>query len=148
MQFICIFWACLMSCESRSVVSICDPMDCSLSGSSALSMEFSRQEYWSGLPCPPLGDFPTQGSNPGLPHCRQILYCLSYQGSPGIMEWVAYPFSRGSSQPRNQISVSCFAGGFFTSWATRKAWCNWISIKKWTLTHNLHHVQKLAQNGW
>ena len=28
------------------------------------------------------GIFPTQGSNPGLPHCRQILYCLSYQGSP------------------------------------------------------------------
>ena len=27
--------------------------------------------------------FPTQGSNPGLPHCRQTLYCLSYQGSPG-----------------------------------------------------------------
>ena len=38
---------------------------------------FSRREYWSGLPCPPLGTFPTQGSNPGLPHCRQILYHLS-----------------------------------------------------------------------
>ena len=83
---------------------------------------FSRQEYWSGLPCPPSGDlpnpgieprsptlqtnsllseppgkpkntglgssslfqriFPTQESNPGLLHCRQILYQLSYQGSP------------------------------------------------------------------
>ena len=30
------------------------------------------------------GIFPTQGSNPGLLHCRQILYCLSYQGSPFI----------------------------------------------------------------
>ena len=29
----------------------------------------------------------TQGSNPGLPHCRQILYQLSHQGSPGILEW-------------------------------------------------------------
>ena len=38
------------------------------------------------------GIFPTQGSNPGLPHCRQILCCLSYQGSPRILEWVAYPF--------------------------------------------------------
>ena len=46
-----------------------------------LSMEFFRQEYWSGLPFPPLGIFPTQGSNPGLLHCRQILYCLSHQGS-------------------------------------------------------------------
>ena len=41
----------------------------------------------------------TQGSNPGLLHCRQILYCLSHQGSPGILEWVAYPFSRGSANP-------------------------------------------------
>ena len=42
------------------------------------------------------GIFPTQGSNPGLPHCRWILYRLSHQGSPRILEWVAYPFSRGS----------------------------------------------------
>ena len=37
----------------------------------------------------------TQGSNPGLLHCRQILYQLSHKGSPRILEWVAYPFSRG-----------------------------------------------------
>ena len=37
-----------------------------------LSMGFSRQEYWSGLPFPSPGFFPTQGSNPGLPSCRQI----------------------------------------------------------------------------
>ena len=83
---------------------------------------FSRQEYWSGLPCPPPGDLPnpgieprsptlqvdslpteppgmpmntgvdslsllqgitpTQESNWGIPHCRWILYQLSYQGSP------------------------------------------------------------------
>ena len=35
------------------------------------------------------------------------------------MEWVAYPFSRGSSGPRNQIWVSCIAARFFTSWASR-----------------------------
>ena len=34
-------------------------------------------------------------------HFRQIRYCLSHQGSPRILEWVAYPFSRGTSQPRN-----------------------------------------------
>jgi len=43
------------------------------------------------------GILPTQGLNPGLPHCRQILYQLSLNGSPRILEWVAYPFSRGSS---------------------------------------------------
>ena len=45
------------------------------------------------------GIFPTQGSNPGLPHCRWSLYQLSHKGSPRILEWVAYPFSSRSSQP-------------------------------------------------
>ena len=44
------------------------------------------------------GIFPTQGSNPGIPQCRQILYQLSHQESPRILEWVAYSFSSGSSQ--------------------------------------------------
>ena len=47
------------------------------------------------------GIFPTQGSNPGLPHCRRILYQLSHKGSPRILEWVAITSSRGSSQPRD-----------------------------------------------
>ena len=79
-----------------------------------LSLEFSRLEYWRGLPCPPPGDllypgiepgspslqavssssepleygvaeFPTQESNQGLLDCRQILYQLSYQGSPRLL---------------------------------------------------------------
>ena len=51
------------------------------------------------------GTFPTQGLNPGLPQCRQILYQLSHQGSPRMMERVVYPFSSGSSWPRNQTGV-------------------------------------------
>ena len=47
------------------------------------------------------GIFPIQGSNPGLAHCRWILYQLSPKGSPRILEWVAYPFSSRSSWPRN-----------------------------------------------
>ena len=47
------------------------------------------------------GIFPTQGSNPGLPHCRWILYQMSHKGSPGILEWLACAFSSGSSPPRN-----------------------------------------------
>ena len=39
------------------------------------------------------GIFPTQGSNPGLLNCRQILYQLSHNGNPRILEWVAFPFS-------------------------------------------------------
>ena len=37
-----------------------------------------------------------------------------------ILEWVAFPFSRGSSQPRDQTQVSCLAGGFFISLATKR----------------------------
>ena len=43
-----------------------------------------------------------------------------------ILEWVAYPFSRGSSWPRNPTKVSCIAGRFFTSWVTREAHYKWI----------------------
>jgi len=42
-----------------------------------------------------------------------------------ILEWVAFPFSRGSSQPRDRTHVSHIAGGFFTSWATREAQEYW-----------------------
>ena len=38
-----------------------------------------------------------------------------------LLEWVAFPFSRGSSQLRDQIQVSCTAGRFFTNWAVREA---------------------------
>ena len=67
------------------------------------------------------GIFPTQGSNPGLLHCRWIIYQLSHQGSPRILERAALPISGGSSQPRNRTGVSCIEGKFFTNWAMREA---------------------------
>ena len=66
------------------------------------------------------GIFPTQGSNPGLPHCRKILYRLSHKGRPKMLERVAYPFSSRFSWPRNQTRVSCIAGRFFSNWAIRE----------------------------
>ena len=48
------------------------------------------------------GNFPTKGSNPGLPHCRWILYQLNHKGGPRILEWVVYPFSSGFSWSRGQ----------------------------------------------
>ena len=42
-----------------------------------------------------------------------------------ILEWVVVPFSRGSSQPRDQTQASCMVGGFFTSWVTREASDYW-----------------------
>ena len=67
------------------------------------------------------GIFPTQGLNLGLPHCRQTLYQLSHKGSPRLLEWVAYPFLRGSPWPRDWTGVSCVAGRSFTNWAITEA---------------------------
>jgi len=60
-------------------------------------MEFSRPDSGVGKLCLLQGIFPTQGSNPGLLHFRQILSQLSHWQSPRILEWVAYPFSSRSS---------------------------------------------------
>ena len=77
------------------------------------------------------GIFPVQGLNPGLPHWRWILYQLSHKGSPRILQWVAYPFFRGTSWPKNQTGVSCIAGRFFASWVMREANLHilWASAK-------------------
>ena len=104
---------------TQSFPTLCDAMNCSSSGS-----QFSRQEYWSGLLCPSPGIFPIQGSNPGLPHCGQIFFffnCLSYQESPWILEWVAYPISRGSSPARTWTGIACIAGEFFTQLSYHKS---------------------------
>ena len=79
--------------------TLCYPMACSPLGSSVHGDSPAKN---NGVSCHALleGIFPTQRSNPGLPHCRQILYRLSHKGSPRILEWIAYPFSSGSSQPR------------------------------------------------
>ena len=80
--------------------TLCDPMDSSPPGSSVHScLEFSSKNTRVGCPSLLQGIFPTQGSNPGLLHCRWILYQLCHMGSSRILEWVAYPFSRGLPDP-------------------------------------------------
>ena len=93
-----------------------------------LSMGFSRQEYWSGLPCPPPGDLPNPGIKLRSPTLQVDSLPSEPPGSPRILEWVAYPFSRGTFQPRNQTRVSCIAGELFSCWATREALENSIRI--------------------
>ena len=92
--------------------TLCDPMD--YGNSPGQDTRMGSLSLLQGI-------FPTQGSNPGLSHCRRILHQLSHKGSPRILEWVAYPFSSESSRPRNRTGVSCIADGFFTNWATREA---------------------------
>ena len=79
------------------------------------------------------GIFPTQGLNKHFPHCRRIVYHLSHKGSPRIMEWVACPFSSGSSRLRNRNGVSWVAGRLFTNWAIREALKNSETELKWLL---------------
>ena len=97
--------------------TLCDPMDCSPPGSSVHG-DSAGKNTGVGPHAFLQGIFTTQESNPGLPHCRWVLYHLSHQESPRTLGWVPYSFSRGSSQPRNPTGASCIAGGFFTIWAT------------------------------
>ena len=85
--------------------TLCDCMD--LPGSSDQARRYLLQEI-----------FPTQESNQGLMRCSWVLYKLSYQGSP--LEWVAMPFSRGSSWLRDWTEVSCIVSRIFIIWATGK----------------------------
>ena len=70
---------------AQSCLTLCHPVDCSLPGS---SVHWDSPGKITGVGCHALLHriFPTQGLNPGLPHCRWILYCLSHQGSPN--RWV------------------------------------------------------------
>ena len=106
---------------AQSCLTLCDLMDCSLPGSSVLG-DSSGKNTGVGFHVLLQGVFPTQGSNPGLLHCRWILYqFFGLREGKRTLEWVVYPFSRGSSWPRNWTGVSCIAGGFPPSWTTREA---------------------------
>ena len=92
---------------SQSCPTLCHPMDYTVHGIlQALILEQVAFPFSK-----------SKGSNPGLPNCRRLLYWLSHKGSPRILEWVAYPFSSGSSWARNRTRVSCIVGRFFTNWA-------------------------------
>ena len=83
----------------QSCLTPCDPMDYTVHGILQARRRVGSLSLLQVI-------FPTQEWNPGLQHCRRIPYQLSHQGSPRILEWVAYPFSKGSSWPRNETAVS------------------------------------------
>ena len=89
---------------SRSVVlTLCDPMEppCDPHVTTRLLCLWTSPGKNTGVGTHFLlqGIFPIQGSNPGLLHCRWILYHLSHQGSPRILEWVAYPSPGDLTKP-------------------------------------------------
>ena len=105
---------CVLCCVAQSCPTLWDPMHCSLPGSSVHGDSPGKN---AAVDCHSLlqGIFPNQGLNPVSLIEGRFFNSLSYQGSPRILEWVAYPFSRGTSLSRNWTGVSCIAGKFFTS---------------------------------
>ena len=69
----------------QSYLILYNPVDCTVHGIlQAKLLEWVTFPLLQGI-------FPTQGSNPGLPHCRQILYQFCHKGSPRILEWHPIP---------------------------------------------------------
>ena len=122
-------------------------MDCSPPGSS-LHGDSPDKNTGVGGHALLQGIFPTQGLNPSLLHCRQIAYCLSHQRSSRILEWVAYPFSRGTSQPRNWTGVSCIAGRFFTSKPSTTLLIIINHCHRWELMYYYTKIQILVFWKW
>ena len=102
---------CLCACAKllQSCLTLCNPMGCSLPGSSVHGILL--QEYWSGLPCPP------PGSTIFVVVVKVTQSCPTLWDPTGVG---SLSLLQGSSQPRDPTRVSCIAGGFFTSWATRE----------------------------
>ena len=80
---------------AQSCPTLCDLMDCNPPDSSVHGD--SRHEYWSGLPFPSPGDLPNPGIEPRSPALQVDSLLSEPLGNPRIQEWVAYPFSRGTS---------------------------------------------------
>ena len=93
-------------------LTLCNPRDYSPPGG------FSRQEYWSGLPCCPPGDLPNPGMKPRSPALQVDSLPSESPGSPKILDIPS--LLQGNFPTRNWAGVSCIAGGFLTSWATLK----------------------------
>ena len=121
--------ACLVP---QSCLTLCDPVGCSPAGSSVLGDSPGKN---TGVGCHALlqGIFPIQGSTPGLPHCRPILYCLSHQGSPRILTGVG--------------SLSLLQGNFLTQESNPGLQhCRWIlyqmTLKEAQIQHKILFLQQ------
>ena len=89
----------------QSCLTLCNPMDCA-AFQAPLSTRFSRQEYWSGLSCPPPGDLPDPGIKPAAPTAPALQAGSLPLSHPGklIIIFSSVQFSRSvmsdSLQPR------------------------------------------------
>ena len=113
---------------AQSCLTLCNPMDYSPPGSSVHSMLQTRVLEWVAMPS-------SRGSS-HLPHCRRILYHLTHKGKSKNTGVGTYPFSGGTSWPRNQTRVSCIAG---RSWPTELP-VEFLSISPKTLSPRFNPV--------
>ena len=101
---------CVELCCDKSLqlcLTLCDPMDCSPPGSSVHGNSPGKNTG-VGSHALLLGIFPTQGSNPGLLHCRQILYHMSHQGSLTKLCMHGYIQSEKEANEFKSNRVQCF----------------------------------------
>ena len=101
---------------AQSCPTLCDPMDCSPPGSSIHEIFPGKG---TGMGCHFLlqGIFPTEGSNPGLPHCRQKLYHLSHQWSPRNINKSSNKDQFSSVQfSHSVVSDSLWPHGLYSPW--------------------------------
>ena len=103
-----ILHCCAPFLAAQSCRTLGHPTHCSPPGPSAHG-DSPGQNTGVGCHALPWGIFPTQGSNPGLPHGRRILYRSSQQESPWILEWIAYPILSAifPTQESNQGVLHC-----------------------------------------
>ena len=101
-----------MCLVTQSCRTLCNPVDGSPPGS---SVHGDSPDKSTGVDCQALlqGIFPIQGSNPGLPHCRQVLNLLSHQGSPLLYENVQSKISVAQSCPTLWDSMDSSIHGIF-----------------------------------
>ena len=82
---------------------------------------FSRQEYWSGLPCPPPGEFFQPRDRTQVSHIAGKFFTIWSSRKPKNIGVGGLSLFQGSSLPMNQTRVSCIAHGFYTNWVPREA---------------------------
>ena len=148
-----LYWLCVRACVcsvAQSCLTLCDPTDCRLPSSPAHGISQARILEWVAISFSRESSRPRDQIQVTCASCigRQIPYhCTTWEAQflpmdcsppgssvPGILqarilEWAAFPFSTGPSQPRDQTQLSCVAGRFFTIWAT-----SFYGL--WTLCHS------------
>ena len=103
--------------SAQPCLTLCEPMDCSLPGSSVHGILQERILEWVAMSSSRGSSQPRDQTQVSLIVGQDSLPSHP-PGSPRTLEWIAYPFSRGSSCPRKWTWVPCIAGRFFTVWVT------------------------------